>query len=124
MIGAMPEPPAMKTISRSLSRRRKSPYGPLTVTLSPDFQVLEHLGGADAVGHEADLQLDLVLARRLGGDGVGAVDRLVGQLVGGHLELDVLAGVEIDGRRVQRRRRTSLMSWVRSRIEATGPGTA
>ena len=41
-IGAMPAPPPMKHISRSVSRAKNSPYGPETVTSSPGFRLKIH----------------------------------------------------------------------------------
>ena len=64
------------------------------------LEVVEDPGGADAVGHAADDEFEVVLVRRQGRNGIAAHDGLVALVVGG-LELDVLAGLEGDGGRFE-----------------------
>ncbi len=94
-MGAMPLPPAMQMMGASVSDEVEEAVGPGEEELVAFLQMLEHPGGADAVGHQADDQFDVPGVGGHRGDGIGAHDGVV-PLVFGRLELDVLAGLERD----------------------------
>ncbi len=60
------------------------------------------VGRTDTVGDIADFQFDFVFSRGGRGNGVSPIDGLIAPFVGGHFELDELAGLKFDFGRIHK----------------------
>ena len=64
------------------------------------FEHIEHPGGTNSLGNQADNQFKVVLVAGRTGNAVGSIDRLGQVAVGWCLELYILTGGELDGIRL------------------------